>query len=191
MAPSGLPSASNLLQIQSAQPSDAGQYQVLASNPCGGQTSPPVTLTVFAAPSLYCTAKPNSLGCSAVLSWAGSPSASAGSGFDISFGPVPGKRYGLFICTTSGAASTPLQGAFGTLCLETSSIWRTPALLSGGTGGTCTGAYTIDFYAYFASPAAPAILQPGSTVDMQCWYRDPPDPGGANLSNAIRFLMCP
>jgi len=187
----GPPGSSNFLQIASVQPSDAGDYQVEASNACGALTSQTLSLEVFSAPILYCTAKPNSLGCSSVLSWTGFPSASAGSGFEISYGPIRGNAFGLFIYTTLGPAKTPIQNSFGTLCLSPALIRRTPAATSGGTSGTCSGSIRIDFNAFFASPAAPPVLQPGSTVDMQCWYRDPPNPGGANLSNAIGFVMCP
>ena len=34
-------------------------------------------------------------------------------------------------------------------------------------------------------------LIPGASVDIQAWYRDPANPGGANLTNAGTFVMCP
>jgi len=142
-------------------------------------------------PTVYCTAKPDSLGCAPSLSWSGTPSASAGSGFDVTYGPVPGNSFGLYIFSLSGPANPPTQGPFGFLCLPATSIQRTFSNFSGGTFGSCDGAYTIDFNQYIQDPGAPAALGAGSTVDMQVWYRDPANPGGANLSNAISFLVCP
>ena len=57
--------------------------------------------------------------------------------------------------------------------------------------GTCSGAYTLDFNLYFVTQTNDPGLVSGVQVDMQCWYRDPPNPGGANLSSAVGFLLCP
>ena len=35
------------------------------------------------------------------------------------------------------------------------------------------------------------LLVAGATVDLQAWYSDPPNPGGANLTNAGRFVLGP
>ena len=37
---------------------------------------------------------------------------------------------------------------------------------------------------------APALVA-GASVDLQAWYRDPPNPGGANLTEAGHFSICP
>jgi hypothetical protein len=34
-------------------------------------------------------------------------------------------------------------------------------------------------------------LAAGASVDLQCWYRDPPNPGQANFTSALRFVICP
>jgi hypothetical protein len=39
----------------------------------------------------------------------------------------------------------------------------------------------------FVRPAA----RRRATVDLQAWYRDPPNPGGANLTNAGSFVLGP
>ena len=62
---------------------------------------------------------------------------------------------------------------------------------SGGTIGTCTGAFAIDFNQFAATQTADPSLIAGATVDMQCWFRDPPAPNGAVLSNALSFVLCP
>lgn len=143
-------------------------------------------------PLVYCTAKPNSLGCDAELSFAGEPSASNPSGFEVSFGPVPGQSIGIMIYTTDGALATPISGQFGFLCISTLKLFRLSGQLSGGTNlMTCDGRYFVDFNTHFDTQLPDANLVAGAQVDAQFWYRDQPNPGGANFSNAIQFFMCP
>ena len=40
-------------------------------------------------------------------------------------------------------------------------------------------------------PPQNQVLVPGVGIDLQAWYRDPPNPGGANLTNAGRFVLFP
>jgi hypothetical protein len=142
-------------------------------------------------PTTYCTAKPSSIpGCVPAFITTGTPSASQGSGFQIDCGPVPGNNVGLFIYTTQGAAAVPVQNEFGFLCLGPG-IFRLPASSGGGATGVCNGSYGVDFNTYFATQTADPSLVAGASVDCQVWYRDPPNSGGANLSGALHFLMCP
>lgn len=145
------------------------------------------------APTTYCTVKPSSIpGCSPSFTTLGTPSASAGSGFTIQCAPVPGTNVGLYVYTTNGAAAVPINNSFGWLCIQTGpGLFRTPATTAGGTVGVCNGSYDIDFNLYFATQTADPNLVAGATVDAQVWYRDPPNPGTANLSGAIHFQMCP
>lgn len=143
-------------------------------------------------PVTYCTANPNSLGCNAGFDYAGTPSASSGEEFDISFGPVPGKNLGILIYSTNGEQDPPILGAFGFLCVSPSGLFRLPAQAAGGTSATtCDGRYEVDFNGWFQTQTANASLVPGAQVNAQFWYRDPPNPGQANFSNAIEFFMCP
>jgi len=143
-------------------------------------------------PNLYCTAKAASIpGCVPTLSYAGLPSASAGSGFTLSAGPVPGVKPGLWLHTTQGAAGTPISNAFGFLCINTTGMQRFQPGPSSGTNGLCDGQYSFDFNTWVATQTQNPTLVPGATVDVQCWYRDPPSAGGANLTNAMHFLLCP
>jgi hypothetical protein len=100
---------------------------------------------------------------------------------------------GLFIYTTAGAAVPPVQNAYGWLCLKTGpGFFRIlPALNSGGASGVCNGALAFDFNVYAATQTQNPALVAGATVDLQAWYRDPPNPGGANLSGAASFSVCP
>jgi hypothetical protein len=143
-------------------------------------------------PNLYCTSKPASIAnCLPTLAYAGAPSASAGSGFTVSALPVPGVKPGLWLHTTQGAAATPLQNAFGFLCISTSGLFRFQAMASSGTNGLCDGEYAFDFNQWVATQTQNPSIVPGATVDLQCWYRDNPSPGGANLTNAMTFVLCP
>ena len=47
-----------------------------------------------------------------------------------------------------------------------------------------------DLNAYIASGADPALVA-GATVWLQAWSRDPSDPFGDSLSNALSALICP
>lgn len=142
--------------------------------------------------TVYCTAGATSLpGCVPQWSTLGVPSASAGSGFTLTYGSAPGGLPGLMIYTTQGPAATPVSNPFGFLCINTSGLIRTPILLSGGTTGTCSGAYSMDFNQYYAAQVLDPTLVPGAQVDLQAWFRDPGTPGTAVLSEAIQFPMCP
>jgi hypothetical protein len=50
---------------------------------------------------------------------------------------------------------------------------------------------SVDFNLYYATQSGDPSLVPGATVDLQAWYRDPADAGGADLTNAGAFVMCP
>lgn len=184
----------------------AGTWSLRFSAPCyqtktvqvsvsaGGSQQLDVALTSGVVPTLYCTAKPTSIvGCVPALSLAGVPSASSGGGCTVAAAPLPGTMVGLFLYTTSGAAVPPIQNAYGWLCLKTGpGFFRIlPALNSGGTSGACDGQLAFDFNAYAAAQTQNPALVAGATVDLQAWYRDPPNPGGANLSGAASFPVCP
>lgn len=142
---------------------------------------------VAPGPTSYCTAKINSLGCTPALSFAGMPDASGATAFTLSatnvLGVVPGHLfYGL-----NGPATTPFKG--GTMCVA-QPIRRAPLQSSGGILGSCSGTLQLDFNAYCASGANPA-LTPGAAVWAQYWSLDPgfPAPNRASLTDAIRFNL--
>lgn len=154
--------------------------QAYTSGSCSGATA------------TYCTSKPSSLaGCTPTIGFSGSPSIGAGSGFVVSAGLAPGGNQGLFLYTTQGAAAVPANLPFGFLCIKSPGFFRIAPQSGGGTAGMCNGQYSIDFNTYAATQVIDPLLVAGSTVDLQCWYRDPPNPGTANLTNAGTFLICP
>jgi len=142
--------------------------------------------------STYCTSRPSSIaGCTPALSATGSPSASAGSGFVLSAGPVPGSKLGLYIYTTQGEARTPLSLPYGSLCIAASGVHRIAVQSTGGTAGGCDGQLAVDFNQFLATQTSDPSLVVGARVDLQAWYRDPPNPGGADLTQAGSFVICP
>ena len=182
-----------------------GNYNVEASANCYQTKVVPVTVTAgnsvqldialvpATLPTTYCTVKPSSIaGCVPAMGFSGTASASAGSGFMVTAGPTPGANAGLFLYTTNGAAGTPINNAFGWLCLTPGAgMFRIAAQNGGGISGTCSGQYTVDFNAYMATQIIDPNLIAGAGVDMQAWYRDPPNSGGANFSGAGHFVVCP
>ena len=181
-----------------------GNYTLQVSAPCYVTQNIPVTSTAGNAvvqnvalqpasvPTLYCTSKPASIpSCTPTLSFAGVPSATAGSGFTVTAGLLPGVKQGLWIHTTQGAAGTPINNAFGWLCINTTGMFRFQPMVSTGTNGVCNGQLSFDFNTWAATQTQNPSVIAGATVDLQAWYRDPPNPGGANLTNAASFTLCP
>jgi hypothetical protein len=143
------------------------------------------------APTVYCTPKTNSVGCQPSISWLGTPSASAGSGFFLQATSEINRVSGMLLYTTAGRASTPFGG--GTLCLA-QPLRRTPLLNSGGTlqGVNCSGVYSMDFAAWIASGADPALVA-GTTVQAQFYSRDPgfAAPNNIGLTAGLEFTLVP
>jgi Tol biopolymer transport system component len=161
-------------------PGDTNSWADVFARDCGGGPS---------LPRVYCMPKPNSLGCTPAIAFSGSASASAGSGFDISASSVLGQKPGLLVYGLSGPSAMVFQG--GWLCVQAPLV-RTPPNLSGGSSGTCGGAYTFDFNAWIASGADPALVA-GQDVWTQYWSRDPgfAPPNSTGLTDALAFTIHP
>lgn len=137
----------------------------------------------------YCVAQVNTLGCSAQIGSAGTPSATHGSGFLIQAAQLRNQKSGLLFYGTVGRQASPFLG--GTLCVATPLV-RTPLSSSGGNTGLddCSGVLTFDFNAYLVNSGNPALVA-GATVDAQFWSRDPGASSNTNLSNALEFALLP
>ena len=141
--------------------------------------------------SSYCTAKLNSLGCTPLISAAGSASVSAGSGFVIAATGVRNQNPGTLFYGVSGPAALAFRGGF--LCLAAPRV-RTPLQGSGGSavGSDCSGSYAFDFNAWIAAGVDPALVV-GVQVDAQYWSRDPgyAPPLNVGLTAALEFAPGP
>jgi len=162
---------------------DAGD--VLAQNiNCAGELGGPGTV--------YCTAGTTANGCNALISAAGVPSASLGSGFTVTVGDLDGQKQGLIFYGINGPVANPWGAGSSYLCVK-GPTQRTPVQNSGGTLGTCEGSLSIDWNAFIAGKPT-ALGNPyagGETVWIQGWFRDPPSPKSTSLSNALSFTVCP
>lgn len=148
-------------------------------------------------PAAYCTAKVSSCGTAPTITGPGPATSQGASGpgsYDISFGPVPGgPSPAIAIYTTNGPVANPVANAFGFLCINGTGMFRVPpAILA--SGAACSATYAVDFGNFLATQSADPALLPSNLpaiVDLQGWYRDPADPGFANLTNAITFQVDP
>ncbi len=141
-----------------------------------------------ASPSIYCTAKTNSLGCVPAIGFSGSPSISGFDDFFVTASNVVNRRIGMLLWSRSSAA-IPFGG--GTLCLAAPLV-RSALENSGGSASSmldCTsGFYSFRFaQSVFASFGVSA----GDTLFAQFWSRDPGfvAPNDVGLTNALRFTL--
>jgi hypothetical protein len=134
-------------------------------------------------PVIYCQGKLNSQGCTPTLSTdPGSPSLSGGP-WHIKASDLINNKTGIFFYGF-GSKNAPFQG--GTMCVA-SPVFRTAPQDSGGNPppDDCSGTMSLDLVG-----ALPAGLAP-AWVNVQVWARDPADPFGTGLSNAVEVLVCP
>jgi len=172
--------------IAAAGEGDAGDYTVVVTGACGGVETPAATLVVTGISTVYCTSKVNSQGCLPAIAATGIPSASAGSGYELSATLVRSNVAGIFFYSTTGPAAVPFQG--GWLCV-TGTIRRAGPLNSGGSGG-CGGHFAQDFNAFIAGGSDPALVA-GAQFWGQFWSRDAQSPSGTSLTDAITAVICP
>ena len=155
------------------------------------------TIFTCPTPTVYCTAKLNSLGCLPTISAIGASSASATNGFVVVAANVRNNKSGLLFYGVSGSAAAPYQG--GTLCVSTP-IKRTPSVNSGGTAAPandCSGAFAIDMNTFatggLGGTPLPALGVVGANVWCQFWGRDPGfvAPNNTTLSDGLNYTICP
>jgi hypothetical protein len=140
------------------------------------------------APSTYCTAQVNSLGCTPAISSVGTPKANTPSGFVIDGTQVLPNVNGILAYSTNGNNASPFMG--GTLCIRTP-LTRTPVQNSAATGAPpCTGVFSFDFNTLIFGGTDPALVA-GAEVWTQYWSRDQGAALGSNLSDALNFVICP
>jgi hypothetical protein len=143
-----------------------------------------------AGPQIYCASKVNSLGCTAMIGYSGSPSATSASPFMISARNVLSHKLALLFYSHA-SAFTPFQGSV--LCVAPPFKRMAVQDSGGNSGGTdCSGTLSTDFNARIQSGIDPSLVS-GSTISARWYYRDPQDPAGfaTGLTNALRFVICP
>jgi hypothetical protein len=147
------------------------------------------------APTVYCTAKTNSLGCTPAITSVGFPSTTALNGFEVRATAVRNQKVGILLYSTTGRASLPFSG--GLLCLA-APIRRTPSANSGGAAlptNDCSGEYSLDMNSFaqglLGGTPSPSLLVPGTVVDCQWWGRDPgfPPPNNTTLSDGLEYIL--
>jgi hypothetical protein len=153
---------------------------------CGWRIGFDTYMLTGGTPTIYCTAKVNSAGCTPAIAFTGTPSATSGSGFQISASNILSNKFGLLFYGKSGPSASPFQG--GTLCVAPPLV-RTMVQNSGGSA-PCGGSFSLDFNAYIASGADPALVS-GQQVNAQYWSRDPgfAPPDNTNLTDAVEFTI--
>lgn len=138
------------------------------------------------SPTIYCTAKVNSQGCTPQISTTGVPSLSIADSFRIEATNVINNKFGLLFWG-SGSNNSPFLG--GTLCVAPP-FTRANTMNSSGNAGPddCSGTYSIPFdhnYMNFEG------LAPGDPVYAQIWSRDPAASFGVGLTDAVSFDVVP
>lgn len=151
----------------------------------------------FPPPDTFCTAKPNSLGCTPAIASTGRSSASANSGFAVHSSNALNQKAGLLFYSKDGGAALPFTG--GTLCVG-GTLKRVQGLNSGGNApGTldCSGAFAVDMNSFAAgllggNPAA-YLRTPGTRITCQFWGRDPgfAAPDNTQLTDGLHFTVAP
>ncbi len=139
---------------------------------------------------LYCSGKPNSLGCTPEVACSGIANPGARRGFKIWATKVRNQSSGILLYSMGGPTSLPYLG--GTLCV-TAPYETSVVVNSGGSSasqGDCSGQWEVDFNSImFATGGLPA----GHHVQAQFFGRDPGLPLGEafSFSNAVDFELVP
>ena len=156
-----------------------GEVQIVARY----ATAPAVTV--------YCTAKTNSLGCLPSIDASGWPSATAGSGFQVTGVDQLNNKAGFLFYGMNGAAALPFYG--GTKCVNPP-IKRTLVQDSLGTpapAADCSGIFAVDMNAFAVGALGgnpdPALSVPGTVVNCQWWSRDAA--GNTALSDGLEYAI--
>ncbi|HUR27044.1 MAG TPA: hypothetical protein VM509_02565 [Planctomycetota bacterium] len=149
------------------------------------------------SPTVYCTAKTNSVGCVPSIFYTGVPSATAPTGFFLYAENVRNEKPGLCLYTIGGRAAVPFQGGF--LCVA-APVRRTPGLNSGGNplpANDCTGVYGLDMNSFargsLGGTPIPELSVAGTVVQAQMWGRDNgfSVPDNSSLSDGLEYQVCP
>jgi hypothetical protein len=144
--------------------------------------------TTLLPPTVYCTAKANSQGCTPAIASTGTPSLTGADDFHVTATQVLNHKSGILFY---GFGETALPFGGGLRCVS-APIRRTPLQDSGGNPPPedCSGTYDFHFSQAFLASRG---LEAGSLVHCQFWSRDPafPHPQSIGLTDALKFALRP
>jgi len=137
-------------------------------------------------PTIYCTAKVNSQGCTPKISYQGVPSTTISQGFEVSARDVINNQAGILLWGRE-ANNAPFFG--GTLCVKPP-IVRSHVMYSHGNAGgpDCSGEYHFQFAPWYMTGQG---IAPGDRIHVQFWCRDPAASHGVGLTDALSFEAIP
>ncbi|MAE28086.1 MAG: hypothetical protein CMJ87_03750 [Planctomycetes bacterium] len=135
----------------------------------------------------YCTAKPNSLGCTPAMAFSGTPTLGGADDFQLSATALMARQNGMLFFGFA-AAETPFAG--GTLCIAPPLSRTAPRSTGGSPPPACDGTFTFEFSQALMEAEG---LAPGATIFAQIWYRDPyhGDATGVGMTDAVAFTLAP
>jgi hypothetical protein len=141
----------------------------------------------------YCTAGTSTIGCVGTMTATGVPSASANAGFVLLGSGINAQQQSLMLYGVNGPVALAWAAGSSSFRCVRAPMKRVDPLNSGGTAGTCSGIYIVDWLAWMAArpTAVGNPLTAGRVFNAQIWYRDGAAPGGGNLTNAIQWTMAP
>lgn len=142
----------------------------------------------FDAPSIYCSGKVNSQGCTPTIQYAGSPTMTGADDFVLTGVDMLNNSFGILLWSTT-PGNFQLGG--GTICLS-GHVFRHPVQFSGGNGSIqgsdCSGTYTDHLdQAWFNAN----MMSAGTSVYVQYIARDNnyAEPNNYSFSNGLRFTI--
>lgn len=137
------------------------------------------------APVNYCQPNPNSTGGPGVIGSAGSTRLQDAN-FELIASGLPTGQFAYFLASrTQGLVNNPM-GSQGVLCLG-----GDIARFTGQVGQVVAGQFSIPVDLN-AIPLNPSVdLQPGDTLNFQCWYRDANPGPTSNFTDGLTVVFCP
>ncbi len=147
-------------------------------------------MALASVPKVYCLSTEGTAGCLPSMSFTGTPSASAPSGFTLTTSSLRNQKPGLLFYATTGSQLSLIPA--GWLCVLPP-LTRTSVQSSGGSSSSttdCSGMLQLDFNTWASSGVDPALVA-GQSVWAQSWSREPDLPATSYLSDAIVFTLGP
>ena len=142
-------------------------------------------------PYKYCPSGLSASTCLSVICGAGTPSATASSGFVVTAQDMEGAKSGRYFWGANGQQQLPWGDGASFQCVV-GPVSRGALLSGGGTVGNCDGTFSYDLNTRWTqqphqNPGAGAVVQ------MQLWTRDPLNTSSQKtiLSNGLQFTVGP